>query len=132
MTPAQRLAIKKQLQQLESALVAKLPRKLEPNRTDEARVGGDEDEQPLNEMEQAIASNRNRNDALQLTQVRAALQRLARSPEEFGVCPDCEEDILPARLKAMPWATLCIECQGKRDKARTGGSRRKNLTDFAD
>ena len=53
-------------------------------------------------------------------------------PHLFGNCPDCEEPILPARLKAMPWATLCIECQGKRDQAKTGGARRKNLTDFAD
>ena len=131
MTPQLLAALKKQLQKLEQELIAKQPRKLEPNRTDDARVGGDDDEQPLNEMSQAIASNRNRNDVLKLEQVRAALRRIALAPDDFGNCPDCEEPILLARLKAMPWATLCIECQGKRDVAR-GGARRKNLTDFAE
>jgi DnaK suppressor protein len=130
-TPPQLSALKKQLQKLEADLVAKQPRKVEPNRTDDAKVGGDEDEQPLNEMEQVIASNRNRNDQRQLALIRTALQRLASSPDTFGECADCEEPIAPARLKAMPWATLCIECQGKRDLAKTGG-RRKNLTDFAE
>ncbi len=131
MTPQLLATFKKQLQQLEKQLVEKQPRKLEPNRTDDARVGGDDDEQPLNEMSQAIASNRNRNDLLQLGQVRAALARLAAAPDDFGTCADCEEPIAPARLKAMPLATLCIECQSKRDVAR-GGARRKNLTDFAE
>ena len=29
----------------------------------------------------------------------------------FGVCSGCEEQIAKARLKAIPWAALCIECQ---------------------
>ena len=38
-------------------LTGKTIAKIEPNRTDDAKVGGDEDEQPLNEMLQAIASD---------------------------------------------------------------------------
>lgn len=29
----------------------------------------------------------------------------------FGVCPKCEEPIKIARLKALPYARLCLDCQ---------------------
>jgi len=32
------------------------------------------------------------------------------------VCLDCGEEIGEARLKAVPYATLCIDCQQLRDK----------------
>ena len=36
---------------------------------------------------------------------------------EFGVCVECEEDINPKRLAAVPWATSCIACQEVADSA---------------
>lgn len=30
----------------------------------------------------------------------------------YGLCDRCGEPINPERLKAIPYATLCIECQG--------------------
>jgi len=33
----------------------------------------------------------------------------------YGLCLDCEEEIAPKRLKAIPWAELCIRCQEKAD-----------------
>jgi len=129
MTPAQRKAVAEALTGLKAQLQAKAPRKLEPTRTDEARVGADEDDQPLAEMEQAIASNRNKNDALMLARVEAALARLKADPDDFGHCLDCGDPIAAGRLKAMPYVELCIECQSKKDAA-AGGPRRKHLTDF--
>jgi len=29
----------------------------------------------------------------------------------YGICLECEEEIAPRRLKAIPWAELCIRCQ---------------------
>jgi DnaK suppressor protein len=29
---------------------------------------------------------------------------------DYGVCESCEEAISAARLKALPWARLCISC----------------------
>ena len=44
----------------------------------------------------------------------------------YGVCADCEETIAEARLQALPFATLCRECQ-EREEAdgsnRVGGRR---------
>ncbi|PWU05803.1 MAG: TraR/DksA family transcriptional regulator [Terriglobia bacterium] len=49
-----------------------------------------------------------------LREVRAALDRIA--DDSYGSCLHCEEDISPKRLKAMPWATLCIACQEYADQ----------------
>lgn len=46
--------------------------------------------------------------ATELDQVNQALSRLDAG--EYGVCVECEEPIAEARLKALPYATLCIQC----------------------
>ena len=46
--------------------------------------------------------------ATELDQVNQALARLDAG--EYGLCTDCEEPIAEARLKALPYATLCIQC----------------------
>ncbi|MHB8875413.1 MAG: TraR/DksA family transcriptional regulator [Myxococcaceae bacterium] len=129
MTRAQRAKVEQRLRELQRELTVKAPRKIEPNRTSDAKVGGDEDEQPLNEMQQAIASARNRNDATLAAKVERALSRLRDDPEAFGECADCDEEIPLARLLAMPYAELCVACQAKRDANRPGPARRK-LTDY--
>jgi DnaK suppressor protein len=103
--------------------------KIAPNRTSAAEIGGDEDEQPLNEMHQAIASNRNRTHSGMLGRVERALKKLADAPEDVGVCEECGEDIPFGRLTAMPYAELCVTCQSGRD-APKGGPTRKKITDY--
>jgi RNA polymerase-binding protein DksA len=49
-------------------------------------------------------------------QVREAQERLAHG--QYGICADCGNKIPEARLKARPEATLCIECQTKREAQR--------------
>lgn len=41
-------------------------------------------------------------------QIRAALQRIEDG--SYGTCANCGAPIAPARLKALPTATLCINC----------------------
>jgi len=130
MTPAQRASMKKALQALESELAGKAPRKVEPNRAGGPEVGTSEDEQPLNEMLQSIASSRNRADADALGRVRNALKRLGEDPASFGECEECGEEIPLGRLKAMPYAELCVACQARRDGPRALPTR-KRLTDQA-
>ena len=45
----------------------------------------------------------------QLRDARAALRRIEDG--SFGTCQECEGDIHPKRLAAVPWATFCIRCQ---------------------
>ena len=129
MTNAQREELRKLLMGLHAELTGKTPLKIEPNRTDESRIGGDEDEQPLNEMMQAIASNRNRNMDGVLARVMKALGKLRDDPDSYGECEECGDDIVLGRLRAMPYAEYCVACQGKRD-APKGGPTRKKLTDY--
>ncbi|HWV39863.1 MAG TPA: TraR/DksA family transcriptional regulator [Vulgatibacter sp.] len=102
--------------------------RVDPVRRDPVAVGGDEDEQPLAEMLQVIASKRNASRAGELARIEAAIARIDEAPEDYGLCAECEEEIAPGRLAAMPWVERCIDCQGKRDAPR-GGTRR-HLTDF--
>jgi DnaK suppressor protein len=44
-----------------------------------------------------------------LIQVTNALERFEQGT--YGVCERCGEDIDPARLEALPYATLCLNCQ---------------------
>jgi DnaK suppressor protein len=129
MTPKQRLAHRKTLERLRATIVGAGPARIEPNRRDPATTGvADEDAQALSEMLQVLASKRNEGRAALLRQIDRALAKLAEAPEDFGLCEACEEDIAPKRLALVPYATLCVACQAKRDP-RLGGSRKK-LTDF--
>ena len=101
--------------------------KLSPNRTDDAGRR-DEDGQPLNEMNQAIASQQNRAKAVQLAQIEATLRRINGAPEDFGLCVECEEEIAMKRLELMPHVALCVRCQSKSEGDKD--SRRRHLTDY--
>jgi DnaK suppressor protein len=127
-TPAQRARLKSLLEKLAQGLTSKTGRPVEPNRTDDVERPDEDDDQPLNEMNQSIASNRNAHDALVLGRVRAALQRLADDPDDFGTCQDCGDEVPFARLEAMPYAEYCVDCQGKRDPS--GRATRSKLTDY--
>ena len=129
LTAAQKKTLRRALAGLVNQVASRRPRRIDPNRTDEAKVGGDEDEQPLNEMLQAIASDRNRVSGDVLGRAERALEKLDRAPDEVGACEDCGEDIPWGRLKAMPYAELCVACLGKRDGPERGPTRR-GLTDF--
>ncbi len=48
---------------------------------------------------------------LEIKQIRAALERIAKG--EYGVCVRCGEPIDPKRLKALPTAVTCIACASK-------------------
>ena len=121
--------LKKRLLELREKTLAEGPSKIEPNRRDVNAVGvADEDEQALSEMMQTLASQRNKKQAEILKLIARALQRIDSHPDLVGLCEDCEEEIAAARLKLMPYATLCAGCQSKRDPKR--GQARKNLTDY--
>ena len=98
-----------------------------------ARPGGegkvDDDAAPLSEMNQTISSSRNRERTARLHKIQDALDRLREDPEMFGMCEDCEDEIPAPRLELMPWATLCISCQGKSEDGTRDGRRRK-LSDY--
>jgi DnaK suppressor protein len=50
----------------------------------------------------------------QLRDTRAALRRIQEG--NFGICQECDEEIHPKRLAAVPRATFCIRCQEAADR----------------
>ena len=54
-------------------------------------------------------------DCSLLRKVREALRRIEEG--SFGVCRNCEEDISPKRLAAVPWTAYCVQCQEIADRS---------------
>jgi DnaK suppressor protein len=50
----------------------------------------------------------------QLRNTRDAILRIQAG--SFGKCQQCEEDIHPKRLAALPWTPFCIRCQEGLDR----------------
>lgn len=61
-------------------------------------------------------------ESRELASVENALERLRSG--EYGRCEECNQPIPVARLKALPYATLCIQCQreAERETSHAGGS----------
>lgn len=51
-----------------------------------------------------------------LGQIDEAIRRLEAGA--YGTCANCGREIAEARLKALPFATLCLECQENQEEAR--------------
>ena len=49
------------------------------------------------------------NESRQVVLINEALARIA--DKEYGTCQNCEKEINPKRLAAVPWARYCLECQ---------------------
>ena len=80
---------------------------------------------PVDTLQQAaerelVTQNLNRNAKL-ARQIRAALDRVQEGT--YGICLDCEEEISPKRLSAVPWAELCVRCQENADRASREGEK---------
>ena len=116
-------------QQLVKELAEELRRKrsellLEEGTRDIAPEKVDERESEIEESAQldritTVESHLEERDQKLLQEIEVALDRLEAG--EYGECEECGEEIGAARLKALPTATLCIDCAKeieKRNKAR--------------
>ena len=59
----------------------------------------------------------------QMAEVEHALQKLESGT--YGLCGICGQPIVPERLEALPWASLCINCkthQARRPESKNSGS----------
>ena len=57
---------------------------------------------------------------IRLAEVEASLRRI--SDDRYGTCERCGNSIEVARLRALPWARLCLGCAGR--ASRPDASRR--------
>ncbi len=68
----------------------------------------------MNSSQRDLASSVHEHDTNTLKEVRLAIRRIA--DQTYGECMNCEEDIAPKRLRAIPWATYCLRCQNLKEK----------------
>lgn len=78
---------------------------------------GDVVDAALDSAQDEISSQLAEVESRELASIENALQRMRTG--HYGLCEACSTKIPMARLNALPYATLCIECQ--REVERTGG-----------
>lgn len=76
--------------------------------------GGDVMDAAMDTAQDEISSQLVEVESRELTQIEDALNRLRDG--HYGECEHCNKPIPLARLQAVPYATLCIECARKQEK----------------
>ncbi|MDA7977824.1 MAG: TraR/DksA family transcriptional regulator [Pirellulales bacterium] len=100
------------------------------------QTSGDIADAALDSSENEISSQLAEVESRELASIEHALERIRAG--EFGVCERCSRAIPMARLNALPYATLCIECQREAEAAgeevgmNTDWSRLLDETDDSD
>ena len=79
---------------------------------------GDVVDAALDTAQDEISSQLAEVESRELASIENALERMRSG--QYGVCEGCARKISMARLDALPYATMCIDCQ--RDSEREGGS----------
>ena len=67
-------------------------------------------------LQQEIVADLLSHKEQRLTQVQAALKRLDEG--KYGICSRCGNEINRERLKAIPYAALCVNCQERFERNR--------------
>ena len=102
---AKRIELASQLRKRDGIAIEKTP-----DASDEVRLAA----------ERELMTRKLEQESKRLRDVQAALERIEQGI--YGVCLNCEEEIRPKRLNAVPWASLCIDCQELEDQHRHGHS----------
>lgn len=77
---------------------------------------GDEADQATQSSERELQFELSDNERNTLDAVEASLRKIDTGV--YGLCEACRKKIAAPRLKAIPQARYCIECQGKLDSPR--------------
>ncbi|MBN1637024.1 MAG: TraR/DksA family transcriptional regulator [Deltaproteobacteria bacterium] len=107
------LEIKNQLVSMKNEILAALEEKVKSRDISEHRDIGDifddADLEQLREFNLMLTTR----ERQKLKQIETALSKAERG--EYGYCEDCGQPIPIGRLKAMPFATLCVKCKSERE-----------------
>ena len=74
---------------------------------------GDSVDIASNSYEREVLFELTDNERKQLADIDIALKKI--EDKDFGTCENCQGKISSERLEAVPTATLCINCQTKKD-----------------
>jgi DnaK suppressor protein len=85
-----------------------------PARTPASEPGsksGDWIDQSSQESEIHVRLALKQTDTKLLRAIEEAIHRIDQAT--YGICMDCENEIKTARLDAVPWTRVCIDCKAK-------------------
>ncbi len=115
MNSMSRAALNRLLAQEAERLQKAIGTQQELTRPDENQVG-DEGDHALTQADRGQHQTVVEHLKQLLSQVEAARERMAAGT--YGVCMGCGRPIPPERLEAVPYATLCVDCQSKHEKGK--------------
>ncbi len=75
---------------------------------------GDEVDIASDAIDRKLINELGAQNANRLNQIDEALTRIKRGT--YGICLNCGEPIKLGRLEALPWTTLCVDCQADAEK----------------
>jgi len=82
---------------------------------DNQNMPGDMADHGSGELSQHLSVTLMENDRIELERIEKAIGRIEQGV--YGQCEICVKAIPMARLKALPWATRCINCQSRFESA---------------
>jgi DnaK suppressor protein len=82
------------------------------------QTSGDVVDAALDSAQDEISSQLAEVESRELSHIENALERLREG--QYGKCEACSNNIPLARLQALPYATLCIQCQREAEKSGEG------------
>lgn len=83
------------------------------------QTSGDVVDAALDTAQDEISSQLAEVESRELANIENALEKMRDG--EYGVCEGCSNAIPMARLQALPYATMCIQCQREAEKSGTAG-----------
>ena len=79
--------------------------------TDPGSKSGDWIDQSSQENDLHVRLALKQTDSKLLRAIEEAIHRIDQGT--YGICMECENEIAPARLEAVPWTRVCIDCKAK-------------------
>jgi len=107
-------AKRRELRESLGELTEAQPQPIDAIQASEGTEDAEEAAVDINEMEDERAIRANERELLQ--EVEAALERIRQGT--YGICTNCGRPISEKRLEAIPWASLCIDCEEQLEEAQ--------------
>ncbi len=85
-----------------------------------AQASGDVVDAALDSAQDEISSQLAEVESRELARIEDALERMRNG--QYGECEECGCIIPMARLQALPYAALCIDCQREAERESGGGA----------
>ncbi len=112
--------LEEQLLQRREELLRELQGGIGSLRKDAASPTGDSADVAMDIMQEDLYSQLAELESQELRRIEHALQRIREGT--YGICEECGQPIPAARLKALPYTTLCVKCQAEYEEEYGEGS----------